>query len=107
MCCAVLLTLLHLRCSYGPCFSGRPKPGLGHQHATGVKLVAQGCGAVVDPPELLFGAHLEGATSFRLWLVNGDVSVVNASHRTCEKSGPIEPWPWDLCDGELFGLILF
>lgn len=47
--------------------AGRSNPGLGHQHATCVKLVAEGCGAMVEPSALLYGAHCEGANSLCLW----------------------------------------
>ena len=62
-CSALLRTAIHIRTIRG-C---RPNPGLGHQHATGVKLVAEGCGAVVDPPALLYGAHCEGAPELYMW----------------------------------------
>lgn len=39
---------------------GRPKPGLGHQHAAGIKLVAEACNAHVEPKAVLWGGHCEG-----------------------------------------------
>lgn len=47
--------------------AGRSNPGLGHQHATCAKLVAEGCGAMVSPSALLYGAHCEGANDLCLW----------------------------------------
>ena len=39
---------------------GRPRPGLGHQHAAGIKLVAEACNAHVEPDAVLWGGHCEG-----------------------------------------------
>lgn len=47
--------------------AGRANPGLGHQHATCVKLVGECCGAMVEPSSLLYGAHCEGASDVFMW----------------------------------------
>jgi RNA 3'-terminal phosphate cyclase (ATP) len=45
----------------------RSKPGLGHQHSTSAKLVADLCEGILDPKELLYGSHLTGVTELCLY----------------------------------------
>lgn len=47
--------------------AGRSKPGLGHQHSTGAKLVTDLCGGLVRPETIQYGGHCEGATELFLW----------------------------------------
>lgn len=47
--------------------AGRPNPGLGHQHSTGAKLVADICCGMVKPDAIQFGGHCAGATELYLW----------------------------------------
>jgi hypothetical protein len=53
--------------------SGRWALGRGCSHLYSVAVpcmhmpTPQGCGAAIDPESLLYGAHLEGVTSMRLW----------------------------------------
>jgi len=46
---------------------GRPKPGLGHQHSTGAKLVADICCGMLKPESVQYGGHCEGVTELYLW----------------------------------------
>ena len=45
----------------------RLNPGLGHQHSTSAKLIADICEGILDPKELLYGSHLTGVTELSLW----------------------------------------
>ncbi|KAH3766472.1 RNA 3'-terminal phosphate cyclase [Pelomyxa schiedti] len=47
--------------------AGRPKPGLGHQHSTGAKLVTDLCDGLVRPEPIQYGGHCEGAGELFLW----------------------------------------
>ncbi len=47
--------------------AGRPNPGLGHQHSTGAKLVADLCGGLLWPSSIQYGGHAPGHSDLRLW----------------------------------------
>eukprot|EP01105_Mastigella_eilhardi_P011711 TRINITY_DN2690_c0_g1_i2.p1 TRINITY_DN2690_c0_g1~~TRINITY_DN2690_c0_g1_i2.p1 ORF type:complete len:519 (-),score=107.20 TRINITY_DN2690_c0_g1_i2:631-2187(-) len=47
--------------------AGRTKPGLGHQHSTGAKLVADLCDGLVRPELIQYGGHCEGSSELFLW----------------------------------------
>jgi RNA 3'-terminal phosphate cyclase (ATP) len=57
----------------------RPKPGLGSQHSTGIKLVADLCRGLVRPNIIQYGGHCEGITEFQLWPGTSGLSIGNFS----------------------------
>ena len=62
-CGALLGRPLHIHSIRG----GRSRPGLGHQHSTGAKLVADICGGVLWPDAVQYGGHCAGVSDLRLW----------------------------------------
>lgn len=47
--------------------AGRRKPGLGHQHSTGARLIADLCGGIIRPEAIQYGGHCEGVGELFLW----------------------------------------
>ena len=45
----------------------RSKPGLRNQHSTGIKLIADLCGGIVNPREIQFGSGAIGTSELHLF----------------------------------------
>ena len=64
---AVLQRPLHIHSIRGR----RPSPGMGHQHSTGAKLVADICRGTLWPDTVQYGGHAPGITTLRMWPSSG------------------------------------